>query len=177
MTWLLFCLYVKFFLPSICNSVEFWNSMCSIVLDVELTEKNINKELGIFVDGFLQGFSFCPPKTFKPKKQSTWNSKHLHGIAWSSGKLDYESLFAVFYDIKVMNAEVFAKGLENCRLSTNILWQNVESLDDYGCPKIQALVKTDSSWICSSYPFRHKTRLHCAERKAKKYGERAMQQL
>ena len=37
---------------------------------------------------------------------------NLHGIAWSSGKLDYEKLFAVFYDIKVMNAEVFAKGLE-----------------------------------------------------------------
>ena len=34
--------------------------------------------------------------------------KHLHGIARSSGKLDYEKLFAVFYDIKVMKAEVFA---------------------------------------------------------------------
>ena len=91
----------------------------------------------------------------------------IHGIAWSSGKLDYEKLFAVFYDIKVMNAEVFAKGLEKCRLLTAFLGQNVENLDDYGCPKIQDLVKTDSLWNCSSYPFRHKTRLHCAERKAK----------
>ena len=74
-----------------------------------------------------------------------------------------------------MNAEVFAKGLEKCRLLTNLLGQNVEKLDDYGCPKIQDLVKMDSLWICSSYTFRHKTRLHCAERKAKLYGEWAMQ--
>ena len=60
-TGLLFCLYVKFFLPSIFNSVDFWSSMSLIVLDVELTEKNIIKELGLFVKGSLQGFSFCPP--------------------------------------------------------------------------------------------------------------------
>ena len=76
-----------------------------------------------------------------------------------------------------MNAEVFAKELEKCRLLTNFLGRNVESLDDYGCPNLQDLVKTDSSWICFSYPFRHKTRLHCAERKANVYGELAMQHL
>ena len=146
-----------------------------IVLEIELTEKNIIKKLGLFIDGSQQGFSFCPPKSFKPNKQTTWNTSHLHGIVWSSGKLDYEKLFAVFYDINVVNAEVFAKGLENCRLLTNLLGQNVENLDDYGCPKIQDLVKTDSSRICSSYTFRHKTRLHCVERKAKVYGEWAMQ--
>ena len=101
--------------------------MSLIVLDIELTEKNIYKELGLLIDGSLQGFSFCSPKTFKPNKQTSWNTKHLHGIAWSSGKLDYEKLFAVFYDIKVMNAEVFAKGLEKCRLLTNLLGQNVEN--------------------------------------------------
>ena len=70
-----------------------------------------------------------------------------------------------------MNAEVFAKVLEKCRLLTNLLGRNVENLDDYCCPNMQDLVKTDSLWICSSYPCRHKTRLHCAERKAKVYGE------
>ena len=49
-----------------------------------------------------------------------------------------------------MNAEVFAKGLEKCRLLTRLLGQNVENLDDYGCPEFQDLVKTDSLWICSS---------------------------
>ena len=81
---------------------------------------------------------------------------------------------------KLMNAEVFAKGFEGCRLLTRLLGQIVERLDDYGCPKIQYRVgegKTDSSWICSSYLFRHKTSLHCAEKKAKVYGEWAMQHL
>ena len=145
--------------------------MSCIVLDIELTEKNIFKELGLCIDGSVQGFSFCPAKSIKPNKQTTWNTSHPHGTAWSSGKLEYEKLFAVFYDKKVMNAKVFAKGLEKCRLLTRPLGQNVEKLDDYGCPKIQDLVKTYSLWICSSYPFRHKTRLHCAERKAKVYGD------
>ena len=76
-----------------------------------------------------------------------------------------------------MNAEVFAKGFEKCGLLTNLLGRNVENLDDYGCPKVQDLVNADSSWICSGYLFRHKKRLHCAERKAKAYGDWAMQHL
>ena len=67
----------------------------------------------------------------------------------------------------MMNAKVFAKGLEKCRLLTRLLGQNVETLDDYGCPKILDLLgegKANSLWICSRYPFRHKTRLHCAKR-------------
>ena len=151
--------------------------MSCIVLDIELTEKNIIKELGLYIDGSVQGFSFCPPKSFKPNKQTTWNTSHLLGIAWSSGKLKYEKLFAVFNDIKVLNAEVFAKGLEKCRLSTNLFGRNVENLDDYGSPKIQDLVKTDSSWICSSYLFRNKPRLHCAEGKPKVYGDWVKQYL
>ena len=152
--------------------------MYLIVRDIELTEKNVIEEVGLFIDGFVQGLSFCPPNTFKLNKQTTWSTNHLHRIAWSSGKLEYEKLFAVFYDIKVLNAEVFAKKFVKCRLLTRLFGQNVENLADYGCPKIQGLVgegKTNSSWICSSYPFRHKTRLHCAERKAKVYGDWAIQ--
>ena len=154
--------------------------MSLIVLDIELTEKNVIKELGLFIDGSVQGFSFCPPKTFKPNEQTTWNTNHLHGIAWSSGKLEHEKLFAVFYDIKVMNAGVLAKGFEKCRLLTRLLGQKVEILDDYCCSKIRDLVgegKTNSSSFCSSYPFRQKTRLQCVERKAKVYGDWAMQHL
>ena len=164
-TGLCFCLYVKIFPPSIFNLIDFWFSMSLIVLETELTEKNIFKEPGLFIDGSLQRFSFCPPKTFRATKHTTWNTSHLHGIAWSSGKLGYDKLFAVFCDIKVMNAEVFAKGLEKSRQLTRLLGQNVENFNDYGCPKFQDLIgekKINSSWICSSYPFRHKTRLHCA---------------
>ena len=111
-TGLLFCLYVKLFLPSIFNSVDFCSSMSLIVLDIELTDENIIKELGLYIVGSLRVISFCPPKTFKPNKQTTWNTSHLHGIAESIEKPDFEKLFAFFYDMKAMNAEVFAKGLE-----------------------------------------------------------------
>ena len=144
--------------------------MSLIVLDIELTEKKIIKELGLHFDGSLQRFSLCPPKTCKPNKQTTWSSE----------KLDYGKLFAVFYDIKVMNADVFAKRLEKCRLLTTLLGQIVEILNDHGCPKIQDLFKTDSLdsfWKWSSYPFRLKTRFHCAERKTKVCGEWVMQNL
>ena len=48
------------------------------------------------------------------------------------GVVDYDKFIAIFYNIKVMNTEVFAKGLEECRLLTRLLGQNVENLDDYG---------------------------------------------
>ena len=124
--------------------------MSLIVLDIELPEKNVIKELGFFIDGSLQGFSIRPPKICKLSKMSTRNTSLLHGIVWSSARLDFDKLSAVFYDIKVKNAEVFAKGLEKCRLLTRLPGQNEENLDDYGCPKIQDLVgegKTDSWWI------------------------------
>ena len=79
-----------------------------------------------------------------------------------------------------MNAEVFAEEFEKRRPLTRLLGQNLENLDDYGCPKFQNLVeegKADISCFCSSYPFRYKTKLHCAKRKAKMDGEWAMQRL
>ena len=60
-TALLFCLYVKIFLTSIFNSVDFRKSMSCILLDIELTDKNVSKELRVFIDGSVQRFSFCPP--------------------------------------------------------------------------------------------------------------------
>ena len=83
--------------------------MSLIVLDIELIEKDINEKLGLCFAGSLQGFSFCRPKTCKPNEQTTCNTSQIHGIAWSIGKLDYDKFFAVFYDIKVIIAEVFVK--------------------------------------------------------------------
>ena len=75
-------------------------------------------------------FHFVRQRLLNLINRQTWNTSYLHGNAWISRKLDYEKLFALFYDIKVKNAEVFAKGLEKCRLLTNLLGRNVESLDD-----------------------------------------------
>ena len=51
----------------------------------------------------------------------------------------------------------------------SLLDKDVENLDDYGCPKVQDH-RDDKVWICSSYPFRRKALLHCAELKATMFG-------
>ena len=127
----------------------FLKNMSLIVLDMELTGKKI-KELVLYINGSLQGFSFCPPKTRKPNKQTIWNTSLLHGIAWSSGKLDYDKLFAVFYDIEVLNEEMFAEGLEKCRMLTRLLGKNLKTLDDYGCQKIQDFVGEEKRTVRGS---------------------------
>ena len=57
-TGLLFCLYVKIFLPSIFNLIHFRNSMYLIVLDIELTGKNINEELVFLLMVLYMDFHF-----------------------------------------------------------------------------------------------------------------------
>ena len=57
-TGLLFCLYVKLFLPSIFNSVDFWSRMSFILLDMELNGKNIVNELELFIHGLYKDFHF-----------------------------------------------------------------------------------------------------------------------
>ena len=66
-TGLLYCLYVKLVLPSTFKSVDFCSSMSSIVLDIELTDQNVIKDLGVFVDGKVQGYSCRPPKLTYPQ--------------------------------------------------------------------------------------------------------------
>ena len=69
MTELLFCLYVKLFLPSIFNSVDFWSSISCIVLYNELADRKVTKDLGVFIDGKVQGYSFRHPKSTNPKNK------------------------------------------------------------------------------------------------------------
>ena len=63
--------------------------MSCIVLDIELADKNVIKELGVFINGKVQGYSFRPPKKYKPSKQAFWCTKNLLGIVRNSGRLDY----------------------------------------------------------------------------------------
>ena len=64
--------------------------MSCIVLDIELANKNVIEELGVFIDdGNVQGYSFRPRKKYNPTKQAFWRTKNLHGIVSNSGRLDY----------------------------------------------------------------------------------------
>ena len=60
------CLYVKLFLPSIFNSVEFWNRMSCIVLDFELAYIKVLRKLGVFFMRKFRGTYFVFRKITNP---------------------------------------------------------------------------------------------------------------
>ena len=134
--------------------------MSLIVLDVELADKNVVKELGVFIDGQVFGYSFKPPTRFQLTFQTHWCTNNLHKIDWRSSVLDYNDVTKILTSLKQYRAEFFAKELEK-----RILGKQIENLDDYGCPTIQEL---NYDWLCSSYPYRHRTTLHCAEKRQKR---------
>ena len=125
--------------------------MSLVVLDIECIESNIVKELGVYKNGQTEGYTFLPPKNFKPTSQSFWCTQNLHGINWSMESTE---------------------GYEKCKILSEFLETKIINLDDYACPKVQFLIFKDEEydWRCSNYPFRHAKTLHCAERKAFAYG-------
>ena len=170
MTGLLFCLHVKILLPSIFKSIEFWSSMSCILLDFDLTDINIIQVLGAFFDGEVQGYSFCPPKKYKPTKQAFRSTKNTHGIVWNSECLHYSELPNILPS--KANATNSGKGTEKCKKLGKLVGKEVRNMEEHGCPKTRFL--NNLLCICSSYQFRHKTTLHFAQCKANKLGNWTM---
>ena len=54
--------------------------MSLIVLDIELAEKNVVKELGVYIDGQVCGYSFKPRKSYQPIHQTLWCTQNVHKI-------------------------------------------------------------------------------------------------
>ena len=55
------------------------------------------------------------------------------------------------------------------KILASLCENEVENLDDHGCPKDKTLFD-EEMWICSSHPFRKKTKLHCAKRPGNMFG-------
>ena len=146
--------------------------MSLIMLDIELAVKNVGKELGVYIDGQVVGYSVTPPKHYQPTHQTLWCTQSSHKIDWKSGSLDYSCTNTMLAELRQYRTEYFAKRLEKCNFLSTLLGKEVENLDDYGCPKIQHL---NTDWLCTNYPYRHKRNIHCAERKAKAFGEWTVQ--
>ena len=95
-TGLLFCLYVKIFLSSIFIFVDFWNKMPLIVLDIELSEKNINKEPALYIDGFFKDFHFVHQRLvnlIKRQHGMQFIYKELRGVVESWIIISFFSVF------------------------------------------------------------------------------------
>ena len=54
--------------------------MSLVVFDIECLEGQIVKELGVFKDGIVLGYSFPPPKDYKPTFQAKWSLKIYMGL-------------------------------------------------------------------------------------------------
>ena len=117
--------------------------MSLTLLDIELTEKHIIKELGLFLMVLYKDFHFVHQRfvNLRNRQQGTQVIYiELRKVVENSVMMS-SLLFSTTYDIKVMIAEVFASGHEMCRLLPRLLGQNVENLDDYGCPKLKIMSK------------------------------------
>ena len=96
--------------------------------------------------------------------------------AWNSERLGNSELANIL--LRAVKGEHMAKRTEKCKvLSISIYWiKRWKKMEDHICPKVQVVVD-EEMWICSSHPFKHKTTLNCAERKAKLFGKWIMRLL
>ena len=156
-TGLLICIYVKLFLTSIFNSVDFWSSMSCILLDIELAGENVIKESGVFIDGRFQGYSLFPPKNYKPQNKLLGHMKFASNCVeqWTFGLQ-----WAFKHSSLCCNGWILCKRNGKCKILGNLINEVVESLEDHGLSKVQDLVD-EKIWICSGCSFRHKTTRHC----------------
>ena len=77
-----------------------------------------------------------------------------------------------------VGAEYFAKGTENFKIVSSLFRREERNLVFHACGKTQELGESDKEiWTSSSYPFRHKTTVHSAERVANRLDDWTMQHL
>ncbi len=148
--------------------------MSNVVVDVEHFHNNVIKELGICVDGKSSGFSFRPPYPYNEctpheKRQNSWNTRRYHMIGWNSGDYGYKEMKAIIKSFTFPDASYFAKGRIKCTVLSKLFGKTFHNLEDFDCPSIGELHLP--SFQCDSYPGRHRTTTHCAQRKAQVYGD------
>ena len=96
------------------------NRMSLVVLVIECIKNIIVKKLGAYKDGQTVGCSFLPPKKFKPTAQSSWCTKHLHGINWRSGYKKYTELEKTMKNLEASEMVFFLhEVMENVRFCQN----------------------------------------------------------
>ena len=176
--WLIVCFYEKVFLPSNLNSVDFWGGRNCFLLDILLPDRNVIRKLGFFYCGECSTMLFSSSNEVQTHKASIWCKKNLHGTVWNSGCLDHKELPNFLQ--KDIKAECVAEITEKVKFLGTLMHKEVENLDDHACPKVHDFTDSQADgeiWICWSYPFRHKTTLHCSQRMAKLLGQWTMQHL
>ena len=109
---------------------------------------------------YFREISFSLPPTAKRYAcQLNREALHSHGLVWST-KGDYgndqipQAFADLFEQLGLRPAQIqfLAKGLEKCRLLQNWV-PTVENLDDYCCPKYEALSTLDKTTLSKAIAF------------------------
>ena len=128
---------------------------------------NVIIDFGVFIDGKVPGYSFCTPKLYKLTKQAFF-TRNLQGNVWNSGNLKYSELPSILSrDVK---GEYFAKGTKKKARLLKVYWvQERKTSLTMAVPKFEISLMKKSGFDRVT-PFRHKTTLHCAQRRAELFG-------
>ena len=128
----------------LCRFLKRFDSHCFIVLDIELADKNLIEELGHFIIGNVQRYSFRPPRKYKPTKQAVWCTKEVHRYTWNCGPVNYSELPNIIPSD--LRGDCYA---EERKILGKLMGKEAENLEDHGCPKDKDL-GAEEMWICSS---------------------------
>lgn len=98
---------------------------------------------------YCDGESSSTPANF-------WVQRHMHGIAWTDGELEYSELKPKLEGVVKGVSFIFCKGYEKCCFLQSLIQRPVYDLADFGCPSIKTLTASlnQSELTCT---------LHCVE--------------
>lgn len=130
-----------------------------IVVDVQgfsIDNKLFPKEVSISIDDDIQPKTFIiqPPFNFsnltiKEKITNIWLYNYFHGLCWEDGNTTLEELkdYLILCIKKLNNPIVYVKGDEKEKWIKQLIGEEifVYNLDNFYCPNIRALYKTDVS--------------------------------
>ena len=141
--------------------------MSCLVLDIERAEdKHVIREMGFF-KGNVQGYSLRHPKDTNPQNKF-FSVQELCMEFCGKVEVFFQELQNVLH--RIARGEFFAKRTGKGKTLGSLMEKEVIKFDDHGWAKSGDLVDPtgdEEKLIGSSYLFRHKSSLHCRERRAK----------
>ena len=104
---------------------------------------------------------------WKENNSNITKSRHL--IGWNGGEYHYSNLCDVVNALTIPDVKYYAKGLEKCRILSNLFKIPFENLENLDCPPLHELIADSDPIECVAFPKRHRLTPHCAQKTAVLY--------